>query len=307
MDLLSTICILVAGALWGLMGVFVRYLTDLGLTTVQVTAVRIITAAVFFLVFLLVTDRGKLKIKLKDIWVFFGMGVGSVMLMSLCYFSTMQAASLSAAAILLYTSPIFVMLMSILFLGEKFTVQKLMALICAFAGCVCVTGIGNEMSVSGSGVITGLLSGFSYALYSIFGTVALKKYHSYTVSSYAFFFAAAGELVICNIPDLYQRASSSVMPGRMLAVILLMALLTAFAPYLLYTYGLKGVETSKAAIMATIEPMVATILGIVVFHERMELLSAVGIGLIMLAILVLNNFGRPAVMEGSNEADFSNR
>lgn len=277
MDLLSTICILVAGALWGLMGVFVRYLTDLGLTTVQVTAVRIITAAVFFLVFLLVTDRGKLKIKLKDIWVFFGMGVGSVMLMS------------------------------ILFLGEKFTVQKLMALICAFAGCVCVTGIGNEMSVSGSGVITGLLSGFSYALYSIFGTVALKKYHSYTVSSYAFFFAAAGELVICNIPDLYQRASSSVMPGRMLAVILLMALLTAFAPYLLYTYGLKGVETSKAAIMATIEPMVATILGIVVFHERMELLSAVGIGLIMLAILVLNNFGRPAVMEGSNEADFSNR
>ena len=66
-------------------------------------------------------------------------------------------------------------------------------------------------------------------------------------------------------------------------------------------------ETSKAAIMATIEPMVATILGIVVFHERMELLSAVGIGLIMLAILVLNNFGRPAVMEGNNEADFSNR
>lgn len=299
MDLLSTLCILAAGALWGIMGVFVRCLTDWGLTTVQITAVRIITAALIFFVFLFVKDREKLKIKLKDIWIFFGMGVGSVMLMSICYFSTMQMASLSVAAILLYTSPIFVMLMSVLFLKERFTLQKLAALVCAFAGCICVTGIGDGMSVSGAGVITGLLSGFSYALYSIFGTVALKKYHSYTVSAYAFFFAAAGELVICNVPDLYQRVASSVQPGRILLAVLLMALFTAFAPYLLYTYGLGGVETSKAAIMATMEPMVATILGIVVFHEKLEPLSAVGIGLILLAIVVLNNFGRQAVVEKS--------
>ena len=71
-----------------------------------------------------------------------------------------------------------------------------------------------------------------------------------------------------------------------------MALLTGFLPYLLYTYGLRSVEASKAAIMATVEPMVATLIGIVAFGEKMSFMSAAGIVLILLAILILNNFGR---------------
>ena len=295
--LLSVICILAAGALWGMMGIFVRILTAWGFTTVQITAMRILAAALSFLIFLLICDRSKLQICLKDIWLFLGMGVGSVLLMSVCYFSTMQRASLSVAAILLYTSPIFVMLMSVLFLKEKFTSQKLFALLCAFAGCICVTGIGGEQSISGFGIATGLLSGFSYALYSIFGAVALKKYHSYTVSAYAFFFAAAGELIIGDVPGICTKIADAPNAGIIALVILLMAVLTGFLPYLLYTYGLQGAEASKAAIMATVEPMVATILGIVIFHEKMSLPSAVGIALILLAILILNNFGRKVHME----------
>lgn len=295
--LLSVICILAAGALWGMMGIFVRILTAWGFATVQITAMRILAAALSFLIFLLICDRSKLRICLKDIWLFLGMGVGSVLLMSICYFSTMQRASLSVAAILLYTSPIFVMLMSVLFLKEKFTSQKLFALLFAFAGCICVTGIGGEQSISGLGIATGLLSGFSYALYSIFGAVALKKYHSYTVSAYAFFFAAAGELIIGDVPGICTKIADAPNAGIIALVILLMAVLTGFLPYLLYTYGLQGVEASKAAIMATVEPMVATILGIVIFHEKMSLPSAVGIALILLAILILNNFGRKVHME----------
>lgn len=295
--LLSVICILAAGALWGMMGIFVRILTAWGFATVQITAMRILAAALSFLIFLLICDRSKLRICLKDIWLFLGMGVGSVLLMSICYFSTMQRASLSVAAILLYTSPIFVMLMSVLFLKEKFTSQKLFALLFAFAGCICVTGIGGEQSISGFGIATGLLSGFSYALYSIFGAVALKKYHSYTVSAYAFFFAAAGELIIGDVPGIGKKLAAAPNVAVIVLVILLMAVLTGFLPYLLYTYGLQGVEASKAAIMATVEPMVATILGIVIFHEKMSLPSAVGIALILFAILILNNFGRKVHME----------
>lgn len=290
--LLSVISILAAGALWGMMGVFVRILTGWGFTTVQITAMRILVAAISFLVFLLIYDRSRLRIHVRDIWLFLVLGIGSVLFMSVCYFSTIQHTSLSVAAILLYTSPIFVMLMSVLFLKESFTARKLLALVCAFVGCVCVTGIGGNTGISGFGMLTGLLAGFLYALYSIFGTVALKKYHSYTVSAYAFFFAAAGEMVIGDLPGIGAKITEAANVWQILGVVILTALLTGFLPYLLYTYGLRSVEASKAAIMATVEPMVATLIGIVAFGEEMSFMSAAGIVLILLAILILNNFGR---------------
>ena len=70
------------------------------------------------------------------------------------------------------------------------------------------------------------------------------------------------------------------------------AVVTAVAPYLLYTLGLKNTPASKAAIMATIEPLVATVLGIVVFSEPLTLAAAAGIVLILAAIVLLNARGK---------------
>ena len=289
---IAAISIIAAGILWGTMGIFVRTLSAWGFSTIQITAFRIILGAVLFLVFLAVTDRNKLKIKWKDIPLFIGLGVGSIFLMSVTYFSTMQLTSLSVAAILLYTAPIFVMIMSVLFLHEKLSGKKIVALIAAFAGCICVTGIGQGMHVGTMGIVTGLLSGFTYALYSILGTFALRKYHPYTVSAYAFGFAAIAELCLCNVPQMVNHVVKQNQPGIVIGVAFLMALITAFAPYLLYTIGLKRIEAGKAAIMATVEPMVATIIGVVVFSEAMDVASIIGIVLIILAIAILNNFGR---------------
>lgn len=292
MEIMAALCVIAAGILWGTMGIFVRYFSAWGFSTIQITAFRILLAALIFLVFLAVTDREKLKIRLKDLPLFAGMGIGSIFLMSVTYFSTMQRTSLSVAAILLYTAPVFVMLMSVLFLKEKLTVRKLLALAAAFAGCVLVTGIGGDAAVDGIGIATGLLSGLSYALYSILGIFALRKYHPYTVSAYAFLTAAAAELCFCHPVEMARRTAESDEPWKILILALVMAAFTAFAPYLLYTLGLRRVEAGKAAIMATVEPMVATILGVAVFQEELTAWSVWGIVLILLAIGILNRFGR---------------
>lgn len=87
-----------------------------------------------------------------------------------CYFRTMQTTSLSVAAVLLYTAPIMVTIMSVPLFKEKLTASKVAACVLAFTGCIFVTGLlGNAQAVSASGILTGLLSGFGYALYSIFG------------------------------------------------------------------------------------------------------------------------------------------
>lgn len=285
---ISVLCILLAGILWGTMGIFVRHLSLYGFSSLQIACLRIMAAGILFFLYLLAADKSRLKIQRKDLPLFLGMGWGSILFFTICYFTTIQTTSLAIAAILLYTSPIFVVLLSAVFLKEKITGKKILALCIAFLGCVFVAGIGETSDIAGIGFFIGLCSGLGYGLYSIFGSVLLKKYHPYTVSAYAFIFAGIGALFLCNIKDAAEKTINSEKPLFVLGFILLTAAVTAVAPFLLYTVGLLKVEASKAAIMAMIEPLVAAVTGIVVFHEKLTKQSIIGIVCIFGAILILN-------------------
>ena len=130
----ATGCVLLAGIFWGSMGLFVRQLNAAGLYAIDVMQLRVLASAIFVGLYLLLRPR--------DIWCFAGSGICSLMLFSWCYFTGMQAASLAVMAVLLYTAPVFVMLMSIVFFREKLTGAKLTALVLCLAGCVLVSGVG---------------------------------------------------------------------------------------------------------------------------------------------------------------------
>jgi drug/metabolite transporter (DMT)-like permease len=195
--------------------------------------------------------------------------------------------SLSTAAILLYTSPVWIMLMSVLFFHEKLNGRKLIALALAFAGCVLVSGISGE-GMTLTGLLVGLGSGIGYGLYSILGTIALRRYSPYTVTTYTFIFAAVGSWIICRPADMLDKFLSAADIGYLLMFCCLTALITAVIPFLSYTLGLSSVEASRAGIIATVEPMVATMIGIVVFSEPLTFMSGLGIVLILSAVVVLN-------------------
>lgn len=284
----ASIWIILAGILWGIMGVFVRKLETYGFTSIQIASMRLIGGALIFLIITAVSGREKLHIEVRDIGLFIGMGVCSILLFTICYFTTISMASLSVAAILLYTEPIMVMLMSLVLFHEKLTVRKSIALLMAFLGCVLVTGIGGDMEVSGLAVGIGLLSGFGYGLYSIFGTYALRKYRPLTATTYAFLCGGIGALVICRPADIVLKVKNSGEPGVVLCLILMIAFFTAVLPYLFYTIGLSATKASTAAIMASVEPVVATIVGVLVFHEAMTAASTIGVVLVLGAIVLLN-------------------
>ena len=104
----------------------------------------------------------------------------------------MTLTSLSAAAVLLYTAPMIVVLLSAVLFGEKLTRWKLAAMVLAFAGCVMTTGVFRENGALDPGaIITGLGAGLGYALYSIFGRYALNRgYAPFTITAYTFLAAA---------------------------------------------------------------------------------------------------------------------
>ena len=286
-ELIASLLVILAGICWGIIGVFTRSMSNHGLSSIQITASRCFVVAICLIIYLTVKDRKKLVIDIKDIWYFAGTGIISIIFFNTFYFITINKTTLSLASILLYTAPSFVMIMSTILFKEKVTKQKLIALCLAFLGCVFTTGLlsNNKINVSLMGIITGVASGFFYALYSIFGSIALKKYHPMTVTVYTFIVASIAIIPFCNIGQLINL---SLYNTNLLLNILLIGIISTLIPFLAYTKGLERLEAGKAAVVAFVEPMVATFTGIVVFKEVLTYKNVIGIILIFIAIVLLN-------------------
>jgi drug/metabolite transporter (DMT)-like permease len=154
----------------------------------------------------------------------------------------------------------------------------------AFLGCVLVSGLGG--AVSPAGLIYGLCAGLGYALYSIFARLALiRGYDGRTINFYACLLCTLGATVIWGGAEPVTRIFAS---GGSIFWSLATGVVSCYLPYLLYTYGLSGMETGKASVMASVEPVVATLVGLVVYRERLSLMSAGGIVLVLGAVVLLN-------------------
>ena len=229
-----------------------------------------------------------MKIRLKDIWCFLGSGLVSIVFFSFCYFRTILLTDLSVAAVLLYTAPSMVIVMSAMFFGEKLTGKKIFAMCLAFIGCVLVTGIlgGTSVQIVPAAILSGLGAGLGYALYSIFSRFALEKgYDNLTISFYTFLLAAVGVVPLADIGFIVRTVTAY--PGR-IGFSFLFSLVTTILPYLFYTWGLKNVENGPASIMASIEPVVATLTGFVVFHETLSPMEMAGVALVLASIVICN-------------------
>ena len=124
-NLLAPFCVLAAGCLWGIIGLFSNTLRSMGLDPVQITELRSLIAAAGLLIIILCKDRSLFRIHLRDLWMFLGTGIASIAFFNICYFLCITLSTLSIACTLLYTGPCFVMILSCLIFREKFTPKKL--------------------------------------------------------------------------------------------------------------------------------------------------------------------------------------
>ena len=278
-----TLSVIAAGVLWGIISIFIKGLNGGNLSPVQILQLRAIIASVLMAPCLFIIDKKLLCFELKDIWMFIGTGVISLTFFSLCYFQTIIESGASVAVILLYTSPIFVILFSLALFKEKVTAVKLTALIMTFVGCILVSGLGRDGGgITAKGFIVGLGSGLGYALYSIFSRYALKKYHVLTITFYTFLFSG-----ITIIPFSGLEMNSIISQPQLLLYGVGIAMFCTVLPYLFYTYGMTRLETGKAAILVTVEPLVGTLVGCCLYGEPMTVVKAFGILLTFGAVILL--------------------
>ena len=274
-----------AGVLWGIIGLFTRRLNALGFDTWSLVAVRCGIAALCFALLALARNPRQLRVRAKDAWCFLGAGILSLLLFTYCYFNAIALMSMSTAGILLYTAPAFVMLMSFLFFREPIGLRGGAALVLCIGGVVLVSGP-TGLSISGPGLLYGFGAGFGYALFSIFSRFALNRgYSSTAINFYACAIAALGAFCFSGFSAPLRLMSAS---REALLLSLGLGVLICFLPYLLYTHALTGISNGRASIMATVEPVVATLVSVFVFREALSALAALGIVLVLGAIVLMN-------------------
>ena len=276
-----------ASILWGILFLFVRSLATAGFSAMEIVCIRAYGSVLFLFPGLFIVNKGLLKLKLRDVWCFVGTGVFSIVFFSYCYFRNVEVSSAAFASILMYTSPVWVTLLSMFFFKEKMNKKKGIALVMALTGCVLVSGItGGLEAISVHGILLGLGSGVGYGLYSIFGRFALNRgYHPMTVTAYTFLLACVGVLPFIRVSSIIN--SFAVHPVLLLPA-LAMALFTTAMSFSLYTLGLQHMEPGKAAVLATLEPIVTTLAGTFLYKEPLTFSMAAGILLVLAASVMIS-------------------
>lgn len=289
---LSPLFIVLAGVLWGAMGIFVRRFNSYGVEAMSIVFIRALFTSLTTASVCLIADPSQLRVRLRDLWIFAGMGIMSIVFFNYCYFTAISLMSLSAAAILLYTSPVFVAIMSAIFFKERITARKLLAIALSLMGLSLVTGIiGGGSTVTPMGILFGIGSAVGYALYSIFGRAAIDRgYKPLTSTTWGFMFAALCSLFLADLPAIGSMVSAA---PSMIGYSLLFSALISVIPYFLYNLGLSGTENSKAAVIASLEPAAATVIGIVLYKEYPTVLTILGIILVFAALVLCIDFAPP--------------
>ncbi|GAA0453516.1 DMT family transporter [Alkalibacillus silvisoli] len=257
--------VILGAGFWGLTGLFVQNLYDFGFTPWQVVTLRLTFSSLILLLMLALLARNYLKIRLIDLPYFIALGVLSIAFFNWFYFQVMEFASISVAVVFVYTSPIFAAIIARILFKEALTLPKIIAIILTIIGsafAIEFLPIG-EFSLTIQTIIYGLLAGFFCSTYSLIGKNVSHWYHPFTITFYAMLSGTIFLIPTSGIWEHHQAFAN----GEVWINIAGIVIISTVVAYLLYTNGLSYIESSKATILASVEIVIAVLVGVLVFSE----------------------------------------
>ena len=283
----AALAVIASAMLWGTYGSFLTAIEARGMSADVINFLRFASTSLPILGALLVKDRKALHVEKKDLWLFAANGLASILFFTACYAAAIRETKIATAAALLYTAPAIVLLLSALLFGEKLTPRKLVCVLLSVLGCALVSGLGSGgAALTPRGLLLGLGAGLGYALYSIFSRLIQQRgYSTFTNVCWTFLIAALSYLAI-SIGN-GNAAQIAALPGAALLSVVC-GLFTGLLAYLLYTAGLREMEPSRAAQLATIEPVFAAMLGVLLFAQRLSATECLGIALVVISVVGMN-------------------
>ncbi|MGQ9646544.1 MAG: DMT family transporter [Thermodesulfobacteriota bacterium] len=277
--------ILISGSCFGTLAIFARLAYEDGVTPITLLFLRFGIASVCMLPVMLIRD-----IPIPGGWILLGLavmgGIGYVG-QALSYFTALTLIPAGLVALLLYLYPAIVTLLAMVFLKERISRWKTIALLIALGGMILT--IGPAGGGQFLGVIFGLGAALIYSIYILIGSKITKQVGAIQSSTVVIFSAAivSGGLVAIQGPALPATISgwASVIAIALISTVL--AIVTFFA-------GLERVGPTNASTLSIIEPAVTVVLAAAVLGETISLMRIIGGMMIIVAVIILARRQAPA-------------
>ena len=238
-----------------------------------------------------------LKIRLADLPFLILFGV-ILAVFNVLWTLAVTLTGAAVATVLVYSSAGFTAILGWLFLKESLEVKKILVVLLCLGGCVLVSGAvqPEAWQINSVGIVTGLLSGLLYALYSLMGRRGAQKgLNPWTILFYSFLFAAIILLGLnllpgSHIPGTAERPADLFLLQSAWRGWLLLWVLAAGPTLMgfgLYNVSLSLLPSSTANLILTLEPVLTTLLAFFLLGERLSIIEAVGSALVIAALVIL--------------------
>jgi len=275
--LIGILLIAISAASFGTLAIFGRYAYEDGIDIFTALFIRFGVSAVFMTLILILRKehfpRGRLLATL------IGMGALGYVGQSFLYLSSIKYASAGLIALLLYLYPMFVFILSVIFLREKVTAVKVVALVLSLVGAALTVDPDGGQLI---GVLMIIAAALIYSVYIVVGSNVTKQVTTFQSSTVIFMSAGAvyGVLTFANGIHLPQ---SNIGWLAMLG----MVVFSTIIPITTFLAGLEIVGPTNAAMLSTLEPVVTVLLAAWLFGERLMPVTLLGGMLILVAVIVL--------------------
>lgn len=291
-DIHGYLYILIGSTLWGISSVVAKALFNIGLPPAELILVRLFLATFILLILLLLYDRKRVIIPLKDLPYFFILGCIAVTGMQFFYYFTISKIHVGPAILLQYLQPVWVSVYAFLFQKEPISRGKMAALFLAVAGCYLMVG-GYQIDLlrlNKVGIMSGLIASFFFTFYALYGEKGLKKYDPWTLILYGFGMSTVFYMIIISPTKIIHDGHSL----KVWIAFLYIAVFSTLIPFGFYFKGVERIRATRASITSTWEPVVAGSAAYLVLGETLHPLQVFG-GMGVIAAVVLLQLARERV------------
>ncbi|MCM8785345.1 MAG: DMT family transporter [Candidatus Omnitrophica bacterium] len=271
---------------WGTVFVISRFLIPNEIIDPIVLAFWRFFWASFFLLFVIKFNFKKIFIIFKkDLFRFLFLSISGIYLMSIFIFISVKTSSATISSVLMSSNPIFVILISILFLKEKITLEKILGVFIGFVGCAIV--IKQDINIFywvGEKVnIYALLAAISWAIYTVIGEKPTKKYGAVETTSVASFIGTIFLFLTVKLMNLNLWGKN--LYGFLLGIYL--GIFPTGIGFTLWFLALNYLKPFYLAPFQYLTPIITYILSIFILKENVSLIVFIGMFLIFFSLFLI--------------------
>ena len=284
--LVGYLCAMAAGATWGTTGPLSTGLYAF-MPATSIGFWRVLMGTVCLAIWALAFRRDLFRVDARG-WLLVGLGGGILLaVFEIAYQFAIAGAGVAGAAALLYTAPVIVAVLARLILREALTPVRLALALLVMVGVALTVTHGSNAGAEaaglgiGAGIAGGVLSALSYALTTLLARYAVPRYGAARV---LFLEALGGVAILAIVLPLAHHAPTPPPTAAAWRGLLGLTAGSVLAANILFFTAVKRIEAAPAAVAATIEPVVGTLLALALFSQRLTTLGWLGLLMVVCGV-----------------------